>query len=239
MTDREKRAALDAELRNKHPNATDEQIRAMREEYVTAHYGKLLPSSLLQPEYRQPWTRPLTLETLKEQLSYEGNQNIGFSILGIVMCLFLAALLIMPSIVYGRIVWIFLWLAIIPAVIGIVLLFRLLRIWKDKKSAAIQLQNGSFRIDCHLVMDMECEDLSGPGDDTADVHFYLYLDRDNKPWRYECSKQIYEQLREGDTAYFVYRYGSIAPCFIFRKENWVPDQDILARMPEPAKARDI
>jgi len=233
QTNREKRAALDAKLRQENPRATEEEILEKREAYLEKRYGTFGHRALPLPQKRGNWQRPLTMKTLEAQV-LDGQErgtflmdSIGFAVL----FLPLGILFLVGNFLVSFDFFLFL-VGLMFCAFGGIPLWNLPRKHREDKETIAMIQKGQFRIFSYRVLDMSHQDESSATDDNADWHFYLHLEQTGQSglWVYDCGEGFYEQVREGDTVHMVYCTGKEEPVFVFREENWVPDAQIRAFM---------
>lgn len=235
-TDREKRAKLDADFRRKYPDATAEQIRQLREEYVEKRYERLVLGLSLQPEERKIRPEKLTLETLtgvvvKEKQFFQGPL--------LLLMLFFPLPAFVTFLGIRTRAWDqgFFWVSLIATLLLLYWAIHLFqRDIREKRQMKSQLPVGQLHLVRYTVADMEQEDV---GSENRDMEYRLHLTggKMEKPWICRCNKFQYETTREGDTVYLVYLEDAKEHCWLFSEAAWTPDADVR-RLMEQAQEPD-
>lgn len=228
-TDREKRAELDAHFRRKYPDATAEQIRQLREEYVGKRSERLILGLALQPEERKIRPEKLTLETMTRLVTEEKKFFQG-TLLILVLFFPIPAIATFLGVRTGAWNQGFFWVCLIAMLLLLYWAIHLLRSnIRERRNLKRQLPAGQLRLVRYTVADMEQEDV---GSDTRDMEYRLHLTGGEmeKPWICPCSKFQYETTREGDTVYLVYQKDAKEHCWLFSDAAWMPDEQVKALM---------
>lgn len=235
MTDRQKRKALDQELRKLYPKYSKEEIRRVREEHIAQYYGKY-GRYLPQPQERTAMEPSLlTLQILGEKvvnryhdmkvnasMNRMGPFHTGLVVaLGLIWFMFASTALVVGF-------WdLLLGLLVFPAAF-------VLRnsVMKRKRREAIlsEIEKDGLRSECWVVENMGWSCIEGTEDVTT--FWYLKLIHPETHQRKDCSitRYGYESIREGDTIWLLYldreKYGIGEPVYLLNPHIWTLDDQL-------------
>lgn len=230
MTNRQKREQLDQKLRRECRYCDEAEIVERRERYLEAHYGTSLHRKLPLPEQRHLPRRPepLTMKDLEREIRSQHSpvSTILGTGLGFLFCLFMGGLITLAGIHTGSVLCILIGLAFLC--FGILLIRYLPDTLRKGKIAVSMVKSGQIEIRGYRVLDMSHQDESSATDDNADWHYYLHLEKSGQqePWYYDCGRENYDTIREGDTVYLVFCKGQDTPFFLFLEKFRTPDPQL-------------
>lgn len=236
MTDRQKRAAIDEKLKVVHPELTTEEIAAMREDYLDRRFGTVHYYDLPQPADRGDWCRTLDRKTLRDEITaqrYSFDSLIFFlfflPIFLTIFCVSVYGILHLDSICDFLIDFI---LVLMFGFLTAISLEWVICFWPGRIKTRRRVMEDALVIRRYLVVDTQIRDETTLSDDSPCIRYFLHLTGPNgtKPWTYECNKDIYRSMREGEMVYLVYLPDETDPFFLFQTINWKPDEDIRSLM---------
>lgn len=228
LSDREKRNAIDQELRKEKPDWSDAQIREMREQYIKEHYGSRHHLDLPQPEARQIHPRVLTLTEIASDIANAGASGFGrtvmlFLILGLPIFVLTALAFVSPALLTPFLVFIMI-------LLYVVLIASVIWEWRSNKKARAEtyrkIMNGECIIKRNTIADMYIsKEIGSEYEAVANCKLDLKWQDDREEWYCDIKKEQYEELREGDTLYTIHLDDGKPVCLI-HPDAWIPDDQL-------------
>lgn len=207
MSDNQKRAGIDEQLKLLYPDFTHAQIVREREEFLASKISYKYPL----PEKRKlvKNTTNMSFDMLLSLYRDKVGSNLiiyykyilgGIAFLALVgtaITLFLT-LLIRISFIEPRIQMLvtFLLIAIVTFVIVHIIAKDII---EERRQIESAIKKRKIKIKCYRVLDTGTSDPE-PGDESSHRTFYLILRDHNKKdeWRYSCGEEDYRKYREND-----------------------------------------